>query len=70
MKGEILMADTLISHTVTEDKITDVWKTERGCTIIVNRPILTEEERARRMKNLERAAARLLMSKKEPTVSA
>lgn len=61
------MADTLISHTVTEDKITDVWKTERGCTIIVHRPILTEEERARRMKNLERAAARLLMSKREPT---
>ena len=41
------MADTLISHTVTEDEITDVWKTERGCTIIVNRPILTEEERAK-----------------------
>ena len=70
MKGEILMADTLISHTVTEDKITDVWQTERGCTIIVHRPILTEEERAIRMKNLERAAARLLMSKREPTQTA
>lgn len=30
--------------------------------VIINRPILTDEERARRMKIIEKAAARLLLS--------
>lgn len=33
-----------------------------GCTVRVFRPILTEEERARRMKEIEKAAAALIMS--------
>lgn len=59
------MPEGLISHTVTEDKITDVWKNEHGCTIIVTRPILTDEEREIRMERVKKAAAKLLMSKKE-----
>lgn len=64
------MPKGLISHTVAEDKITDVWKNEYGCTIIVTRPILSDEERAIRMKRVERAAAKLLMSKKETASTA
>lgn len=59
------MPEGLINHTVTEDKITDVWKNEHGCTIIVTRPILTDEEREIRMERVKKAAAKLLMSKKE-----
>lgn len=33
-----------------------------GCTVRVFRPILTEEERARRMKEIEKAAAALLIA--------
>lgn len=39
--------------------------TLKGATVRVYRPILTEEERARRMKEIEKAAAALLISKYE-----
>ena len=32
-----------------------------GCTVIVYQPILTDEERARRMKEIEKAAAVLIL---------
>lgn len=64
------MPKGLISHTVTEDKITDVWKNEHGCTIIVTRPILTDQEREIRMERVKKAAAKLLMSKKEAASTA
>lgn len=56
---------TLISVREEPDETIKEYRNSSGCTIITRRPKLSEEERAKRMKELEIACANLMRKKFE-----